>query len=188
MKWIITLAFSALPVLALQAQNPMFCRFESHFGEVLAWLEGKSNIEITEKVANQMILVDYNDAAYGYHFNRGMLYEIQMRRVFATRKEGKEAYEGCMRYFKMISPKGSEFKNGKGRSCQIREARGRLYDLELCQLEGGHEVFELVLTAKEPRMMPFDEHNPTDSRYSLDEGLTHEYLLQSISNLKLNFL
>ncbi|MEL7534736.1 MAG: hypothetical protein AAFN10_25745 [Bacteroidota bacterium] len=188
MKWIITLSFSLLSTIALQAQNPMFCGFESQFGGVLSWLEAKSNLEITEQIPNKSIVVAYNEAVYGYHFNRGILYEIRMQRVFATKKEGKEAYEGCMRYFKMISPKGSEFKNGKGRSCQIREARGRLYDLELHQLEGGHEVFELILTAKDPRLMPFEEHDPKDSRFFLDEFLTHEYLLQSIGNQKLNFL
>jgi len=188
MKLIITLAFGLLSVFTLQAQNPMFCGFEAQFGVVLDWLESKSNIEITELVSNRTIIVDYNDASYGYQFNGGVLYEIKMRRVFASKKEGKEAYNGCMKYFKMISPQGSEFKNGNGKSCQIREAKGRLYDLALQQIEGGHQVYELLLTAKDPRFMPIDNHNATDTRLSLDEFRTHEYLLKALGNQKLNFL
>lgn len=188
MKRFITLALCIISVFTMSAQNPMFCGFESQFGGVLDWLEAKPRAEIVEKAANQLILVEYNEASYGYHFNRGILYEIQMRRVFASKKEGKEAYDGCMRYFKMISPKGSEFKNGSGKSCQIREAKGKLYDLVLQQVDQEHEFYELMLTAREPRLMPLDKHNAQDARLALDEFLTHEYLLKTMGNLKLNFL
>lgn len=166
----------------------MFCSFESQFGGVLGWIQAKPNAQITDLAANQRILVEYHEATYGYLFNSGMLYEIQMRRLFATKKEGKEAYEGCMRYFKMISPQGSEFKNGSGKSCQIREVKGKLYDLVLKQVDSEHEVYELLLSAKDPRLMPIDNQNPLDDRLALDEFLTHEFLLQSISLQKHNFL
>lgn len=186
MKRLFTLALCTMSVFSLLGQNPMFCSFENHFGGVLDWLEAKPQVNVIESIHNQQIVVEYFDATYAYRFNRGLLYEIKMERAFPSRKEGREAYASCMRYFKMVSLHGAETKNSTGKVCRIKAKRGKLYDLELLNPVQADEQYELVLVVKEPRFMPFEMQQ--DHRLGVDEWTAYQIVLSQFIRRQPYFL
>ncbi len=175
MKHFITLISLLLVSLSTYAQNPMFLGFDYQYDGVKKWLTQYDQIKWLSQEANHKIVIEHNQAKVTYMFNQGQLYQIEMCRDFSNKKEGKAAFEGCLRYFKMIATNEMAFTRDEGKHCKIIEKSGKLYDLHLVPAEfPGEEGFQLRLSSRDPKMTPMNQREESD--YDLTIMQEHEAL------------
>lgn len=163
MRPFITFIILTLCYLSSSAQNPLFLGFDYQYDGVKSWLQNYDQVRWVSQEVNQRIVIEHNQATVTYLFNQGQLYQIDMSREFSSKKQGKEAFEGCLRYFKMIATNEVNFARGQGKHCKISEKNGKLYDLKLVPVESLDEaLFQLKLSSRDPRLTPMAKREASD--------------------------
>jgi hypothetical protein len=189
MKHFITLKVFLLSLSMLSAQNPLFLGFDSQYEGVRNRLENNEQVKWLSAENNRRIVIEHNNATLTYLFNQGRLYQIDMCKQFESKKEGKAAFDGVLKYFKMIATNELAFNNRRGKHCRISEKSGKLYDLHLVELEAEpKEGFLLKLTSRDPRLTPMAMREAGDFHLAMDENRAVEHMIKGLITHQTKYL
>ncbi|MEO0473722.1 MAG: hypothetical protein AAF206_29185, partial [Bacteroidota bacterium] len=185
MKAAFSLIILALLSSSALSQNPLFVGFEHHYQKLESLLGNFDRVHFLDRQENKQIVVRYNEATVTYQFNRGYLYKIDMAREFTSARQGKEAFEGCMRFFQRIAARQVDFRKKSGRKSCVTAMPDKLYHLSL---EEADEKCNLVLSSHSPIVTPFFQLSKHDYDLLPSQEKSTSYVLQSFQRNQEKFL
>ena len=185
MKAVFSLFILALLFSPALSQNPLFVGFEHHYGQLESILGDFDRVHFLDRKENKEIVVRYNEATVTYRFNRGYLYKIDMAREFSTSRQGKEAFEGCMRFFQRIAARQLDFRKKSGRKSCVTAMPGKLYHLSLKEED---EKCNLVLSSRSPIITPLLQLSKHDYDLLPSREQSTSYVLRNFKRKQEKFL
>ena len=183
MKTLLTLSIILTCSLFGKSQNALFVGFDHNYASVEETLRGFERARFHTNVPNKKIVVEYNRAIITYLFNQGQLYKIEMNKRFDTKRQGKEAFDGCLKYFQTISARQLDYSRCPKSITCISSKMGTVYQLRLVPGDESTSAFELQLSTNDPFFTPPHEWENYDHQVAREDQSTLEYIEEELENL-----